>query len=100
MVRTFIDPRAERLFQRDAIADLPHEVAAIALRKLAMLHSAVKLADLRDAPGNRLSTLAGGSHKGHHTIEVAGDWRLCFKWMDGDAYRVELVSDREGGCHG
>lgn len=71
---------------------MPPELWRAALRKLGLLDSAVRLSDLQRLPENRLQTLAGGSHKGLHELAIADGWRLRFRWMDGDAYKVELVS--------
>ena len=96
MLRTFTDPEAERLFQRKPLKHLPPEIQRIALRKLALLDSAVRLSDLQRLPENHLRTLAGGSHKGLHEVAIADGWTLRFRWMDGDAYKVELVAPGRG----
>jgi toxin HigB-1 len=52
-------------------------IEAVAMRKLAMLHRAANLADLRIPPANRLEALAG-NRKGQHSIRVNDQWRVCF----------------------
>jgi len=32
-----------------------------------------------------------GNRKGQHSIRVNDQWRICFKWLDGDVYDVEIV---------
>lgn len=96
MLRTFKDPEAEALFRRTPPRHLPPEIQRIALRKLALLDSAVQLSDLARLPDNQLRTLSGGSHKGLHEVAIADGWTLRFRWMDGDAYKVELVSPERG----
>jgi plasmid maintenance system killer protein len=91
MLRTFREPEAETLFHRQPPRHLPPELCRPALRKLAILDSAVRLSDLQRLPENHLSTLAGGSHKGLHEVAIADGWTLRFRWMDGGAYKVELV---------
>jgi proteic killer suppression protein len=54
------------------------------------LDSAVVLADMASPPGNRLEPLAA-DRKGQHSIRINDQWRLCFRWHDGDAYDVEIV---------
>ena len=76
--------------------NLPPELLRVALRQLALLDSAIRLSDLQRLPENRLQTLAGGSHKGLHEVAIADGWTLRFRWMDGDAYTVELVAPRPG----
>ena len=39
---------------------------------------------------NRLEKLRG-DRAGQYSIRVTGRWRLCFRWLDGDAYDVEIV---------
>ena len=62
-------------------------------RKLEMLETAKKLADLKIPPGNRLEALKG-DRRGQHSIRINDQWRLCFRWQNGDAYNVEIVD-----CH-
>ena len=62
----------------------------IAFRKLRMLNRSVTLNDLRVPPGNRLEKLHG-ERKGQHSIRVNEQYRICFRWRDGDAHNVEIV---------
>ena len=41
-------------------------------------------------PGNRLEALAG-NRKGQHSIRINDQWRICFKWNDGNVTEVEIV---------
>jgi len=63
---------------------------AVARRKLRMLNSAATLDDLRIPPANRLEALKG-DRKGQHSIRINDQWRVCFRWKDGDAHDVEIV---------
>lgn len=63
---------------------------AVAERKLAMLHRAVRLDDLRIPPNNRLEKLAG-DRAGLWSIRINDQWRVCFEWRDGQAWQVEIV---------
>ncbi|HYB56373.1 MAG TPA: type II toxin-antitoxin system RelE/ParE family toxin [Alphaproteobacteria bacterium] len=66
---------------------------ALALRarsKLRLIDAARLIEDLRLPPGNRLEALKG-RRAGQHSIRVNDQWRLCFRWSDGDAMEVELV---------
>ena len=60
------------------------------LKKLVMLDAAEQLEDLRVPPGNRLEKL-GRERSGQHSIRVNDQWRVCFRWKDGQAYDVEIV---------
>ena len=50
---------------------------------------ATKVTDLRVPPGNRLHALRGDL-AGQHAIAVNDQWRICFRFDDGDAYDVEF----------
>lgn len=90
MIRTFADRDTERLFARTPVRRLPGTLHRVMLRKLAMVHAAHSLDDLRVPPGNRLEKL-GGDRAGQFSIRVNDQWRICFRWQDGDAYDVTIV---------
>jgi len=50
---------------------------------------ATRLDDLRVPPGNRLHALKG-DRKGQYSIAINDQWRICFRFVDGDAYDVEI----------
>jgi toxin HigB-1 len=90
MIRSFRDVEAERLFRRERRVKLPRPLQRGALRKLLILEAAESLDDLRVPPGNRLEKLAG-DRKGQYSIRVNDQYRICFRWEDGNASDVELV---------
>ena len=55
-----------------------------------MLDAAVALDDLRIPPGNRLERLRG-DRAGQYSIRVNDQWRICFRWRNGDAHDVEIA---------
>lgn len=55
-----------------------------------MLDAAQTLQDSRVPPGNRLEKLTG-DREGQHSIRVNDQWRICFRWRDGNAYDVEIA---------
>lgn len=63
---------------------------AVAERKLQMLHRATQPDDLRIPPQNRLEKLTG-DRKGSWSIRINAQWRLCFRFENGNAYDVEIV---------
>jgi proteic killer suppression protein len=69
---------------------IPANIRRPALKKLAILHWATQLTDLAVPPGNRLETLAG-DRNGQHSFRINDQFRICFKWRDGDAVDVEIV---------
>jgi len=90
MIRNFKDKETEKLFQRQRSRKLPPEIQQVALRKLRMLNRAETLQDLRIPPANRLESLTG-QRKGQYSIRINNQWRICFKWEEGDALDVEIV---------
>ena len=90
MIRTFADARTRRVFGRDRVPDLSVELQRSAWKKLAILHAAGSLRDLRVPPGNRLEKLSG-RREGQYSIRINDQWRVCFEWRGGDAYEVEIV---------
>ena len=62
----------------------------IARRKLAQLDAAATLDFLRAPPSNRLEVLRG-DRKGFYSIQINNRWRLCFRFVDGDAQDVEII---------
>ena len=54
-----------------------------------MLDDAYLLEDLRIPPGNRLEALRG-DRKGQWSIRINDQWRVCFRFEDGDALDVEI----------
>jgi proteic killer suppression protein len=55
-----------------------------------MINNAKKLTDLKIPPNNCLEVLRG-NRKGQYSIRINKQWRICFKWLDGNAYEVEIV---------
>lgn len=56
---------------------------------LAHLDKALKPSDL-DLPGYRLHPLKGDL-KGKWSITISGNWRVVFRFDDGDAFDVDLT---------
>lgn len=89
MIRSFCDSRTESLFNDQEVPRF-RSIERVARRKLVYLHRAQRLEDLRVPPGNRLEALRG-DRKGQHSIRINDQWRICFRWKDGDAFDVEIV---------
>lgn len=64
-------------------------IETVARRKLAQLNAATTLDFMRVPPGNRLEALKG-KRKGQHSVRINDQFRVCFRWQDGDAYDVEI----------
>jgi proteic killer suppression protein len=65
-------------------------IERVAERKLAYLSRARDLRDLAGIPGHRLESLKG-DRSGQWSIRVNDQWRICFRWRNGEAYDVEIV---------
>ncbi len=89
MIRSFSDKRTESLWAgRRVPAFDPFRDRAE--RKLQILDAATSLEDLAGLPGNRLEALKG-DRKGQHSSRINDQWRVCFRWKEGDAFDVEIV---------
>ena len=90
MITSWADREAERLFKLIGSRRLPPDLQRIALRKLRMLDAATTLDDLRVPPSNRLEKLKG-DRAGQWSIRINDQWRICFRWQEGNASDVEIV---------
>ena len=89
MIETFGDKKTEALFRDKRVLEFQC-CARPAKRKLDMLHAAAKLDDLKVPPSNRLEKLEGNL-KGFHSIRINDQWRLVFRWAEGNAHDVRIV---------
>lgn len=90
MIRSFRDRETEKVFNREVSRRWARDLQRVARRKLLMLDAAETLVDLRVPPGNRLEKLSG-HRKGQYSIRINDQWRICFRWAEGDASDVEIV---------
>lgn len=81
---------ARQLFAGERPRRLPASLFRQAQLRLTALRYATRLADLRMPPGNRLEALRG-DREGQHSIRINDQWRICFRWIDGQAEDVEIV---------
>ncbi len=89
MIKTFRDQLSYDLYAKRKAKRFPSDVANRAARKLEYLDLATRIEDLRVPPGNRLHGLEG-NRKGQYSISINDQWRICFRFADGDAYDVEV----------
>lgn len=82
--------QTERIWQGLRSKRVPADVADRAYGKLVLINAADSLDDLRNPPGNRLHELKG-DRLGQHSISINRQWRICFRFKDGNAYDVEIV---------
>jgi toxin HigB-1 len=75
---------------REPVSKFSQDICRKALRKLLVLDAAERLDDLRIPPGNQLEKLTG-DRQGQYSIRINDQWRICFRWKDGDALDIEIV---------
>jgi proteic killer suppression protein len=90
MIRTFKCKETEKIFRRRRSSKLPADIQRIIMRKLTVLNAAPSLDALRVPPGNHLEAM-GGEREGQYGVRINDQWRICFKWHEGNAYDVEIV---------
>ena len=92
MIRSFANTstHTERIWSGMRAKRLPPDVQNRALDKLRMLNRAKHLDDLKNPPSNRLHELKK-ERAGQHSISINKQWRICFRFKDGNAYDVEIA---------
>jgi len=99
MIRSFADPGTEDLFNgrntKAARQVCPRDLWRVAARKLEQLDSVTLLDELRIPPGNRLEALSR-DRKGHFSIRINDQFRVCFLWTDDGPDAVEIVDYHKG----
>jgi proteic killer suppression protein len=90
MIKTFVDKYTAAIFEGYQVKRLPREIQDVARRKLKAIDAAVSINSLRVPPGNRLEALKG-DRAGQWSIRINNQWRICFRWLDGDALDVEIA---------
>jgi proteic killer suppression protein len=89
MIRSFGDRSTAALFG-DRFVPEYGAIARRAQRKLEAIHAATRLDDLRVPPSNRLEKLKG-SAQSFYSIRINDQWRIVFRWIDGDAHEVAII---------
>lgn len=90
MIRSFADRETETIWNGRRSRKVPADIHKRALIKLLMLDTSSSLEDLKFPPSNGLHDLKE-DRLGQHAISINKKYRICFVWIDGDAYDVEIV---------
>lgn len=90
MIVSFGDKNTEKIWGGERVKRLPNEIQEIGRRKLRMLNNSQNLNDLQIPPSNRLEKLKG-NFKEFYSIRINDQWRIIFKWNNGNAFNVEII---------
>ena len=89
MIRSFLNQQTRAISEGKTVRKL-QAIVKQAERRLQILDSATSLTDLRNLPSNHFEALKG-DRKGQYSIRINKQWRICFRWIDNEAYDVEIV---------
>ena len=89
-IKSWACDRTRELFERERNRVVPPSLARQARRKLLLVDAAAEIAFLRVPPGNRLEKLKG-DRSGRWSIRINDQYRICFVFRSGDAFKVEIV---------
>lgn len=90
VIKTFADKRTKDLYERGKSTRFPPNMWERGVRKLEYLDLATSVTDLKVPPSNRLHQLAR-DRAGQYSIAINDQWRICFRFDEGDAYDVEIT---------
>ena len=90
MIISFGTKQTEKIWNGERVKKIPNEIQEIGRRKLRMLNNSQNIADLKTPPSNRLEKLKG-SLNGFYSIRVNDQWRIIFRWDNGNALEVEIL---------
>jgi toxin HigB-1 len=90
VIKTFADKHTREIYVTGRSRRLPPDITRRARRKLEYVDVASRLEDLKTPPGNKLHQL-GQDRDGQHAIRINDQWRICFRFADGDAFDVEIT---------
>jgi proteic killer suppression protein len=88
-IKSFRCKDTEAMFGGRRVARFAN-IEKVAMRKLAILNRVVSVDELRIPPNNRLEALKG-NRAGQFSIRINDQWRICFRFADGDASDIEIV---------
>ncbi|HKV08694.1 MAG TPA: type II toxin-antitoxin system RelE/ParE family toxin [Thermoanaerobaculia bacterium] len=94
VIASFANVGTENVFDglasKEARSVCPITLWAVARRKLTQINRVREVAELAVPPGNRLERLKG-DRVGQYSIRINDQYRVCFRWKEGQAYDVEIT---------
>ena len=90
MIRSFADAETQRFFATGKSRRLPADILKRAAMRLTQLDAVTSTDDLRVPASNRIEALKG-DRKGRWSVRINDQWRVCFRFADGDSFDVEIT---------
>ncbi len=90
MIISFGTKETEKIWNGERVKKIPNEIQEIGRRKLRMLNNSQNIIDLQIPPSNRMEKLKG-LLKDFYSIRINDQWRIIFKWDNGNASEVEIL---------
>ncbi len=90
MISSFGDKNTKKIWDGERVKGFSTEIQETARRKLRMLNNSQDIADLLILPSNRLEKLKR-NYKEFYSIRIYNQWRIVFKWKNGNAEQVEII---------
>ena len=90
MIKSFADKETEKLWDGCKSKAVPQQLREKAEAKLLSIDIATNEEDLKVPPSNRAHKLGGG-RAGQWSVSIDLQYRICFAFVDGDAYDVEIM---------
>jgi proteic killer suppression protein len=92
VIQAFADGETRRFYEVGKSPRLPPDIRKRAAMRLVQLNAVTRVEDLRLPPSNRLEQLHG-DRAGQWSVRINHQWRSCFRFVNGDAFDVEIVDD-------
>jgi proteic killer suppression protein len=89
MIKSFACRDTEKLFNDQRVRRF-QSFEKQARKRLMILHAAPSIETLMLMPGNKFHALTGDL-KGQYAISINDQWRICFEWHEGNAYKVGIT---------
>jgi proteic killer suppression protein len=90
MIISFGDKETKKIWEGERVKSFATDIQETARRKLRMLNNSQDLTDLLIPPSNRLEKLKGNL-KEFYSIRINNQWRIIFKWNNGNVQEVEII---------
>lgn len=90
MIISFDSKETRKIWEGERIKGFSTDLQEITRRKLRMLNNSQTTSDLQIPPSNKLEKLKGNL-KDYYSIRINSQWRIIFKWNNGNALEVKIV---------